>query len=147
MGKNKDKIRVSFKNSNAAEDVTGSCTVITYGNPQKTILVDCGLTQGGQSLLKEYQANSRKFSFKEKEVDYIIITHLHGDHSLLLPRLYKKGCKAPIIFPKGSFDIFKEMALDSAKIMGRNSEDLERKLKKNYPPIYDEENFRIYKRI
>ena len=140
MGKNKDKIRVSFKNSNAAEDVTGSCTVITYGNPQKTILVDCGLTQGGQSLLKEYQANSRKFSFKEKEVDYIIITHLHGDHSLLLPRLYKKGCKAPIIFPKGSFDIFKEMALDSAKIMGRNSEDLERKLKKNYPPIYDEED-------
>ena len=140
MGKNKDKIRVSFKNSNSAEDVTGSCTVITYGNPQKTILVDCGLTQGGQSLLKEYQANSRKFSFKEKEVDYIIITHLHGDHSLLLPRLYKKGCKAPIIFPKGSFDIFKEMALDSAKIMGRNSEDLERKLKKNYPPIYDEED-------
>ena len=32
------------------------------------------------------------------------------------------------------------MALDSAKIMGRNSEDLERKLKKNYPPIYDEED-------
>ena len=43
MGKTKDKIRVSFKDSGAAEDVTGSCTTITWGKPENIVLVDCGL--------------------------------------------------------------------------------------------------------
>ena len=44
MSKSKDKIRVSFESSGAAEDVTGSCTVITWGKPERTIVVDCGLS-------------------------------------------------------------------------------------------------------
>ena len=140
MGKNKDKIRISFKDSGAAEDVTGSMTVITYGNPQKTILVDCGLTQGG-SLLSEYRANSRKLHFKPKDVDYIIITHGHGDHCLLLPRIYREGCTAPIIMPFGAYALFRDMALDSAKIMGRDSIDLMRRYKdKDFPEIYNEDD-------
>lgn len=145
MGKNKDKIRISFKDSNASEEVTGSMTVITYGNPQKTILVDCGLTQGG-SLLNEYRANTRKLHFKPKDVDYIIISHGHGDHILLSPKLYREGCTAPLIVPEGEYDLFKEMALDSARIMGRNSIDLMRRYKdKDFPEIYTEDD--VYKTL
>lgn len=138
MSKSKDKIRVSFKNSGAAEDVTGSCTVITWGKPERTILVDCGLVQGNQSLLKEYQANNARFSFKEKNVDYVFVTHAHADHSSRLALLTKRGFNGKIIVPEGNKDIIRELSLDSAKIMQRDAEDLFRRFKKDYPPIYEE---------
>lgn len=138
MSKSKDKIRVSFKSSGAAEDVTGSCTVITWGKPERTILVDCGLIQGNQSLLKEYQANNVRFSFKEKNVDYVFVTHAHADHSSRLALLTKRGFNGKIIVPEGNKDIIKELSLDSAKIMLRDAEDLFRRFKKDYPPIYEE---------
>ena len=138
MSKSKDKIRVSFKNSGAAEDVTGSCTVITWGKPERTILVDCGLVQGNQSLLKEYQANSARFTFKEKNVDYVFVTHSHVDHSGRLSLLTKRGFDGKIIVPDGNKDLIRELQLDSAKIMLRDVEDLSRKLKREYSPIYEE---------
>ena len=138
MSKSKDKIRVSFKSSGAAEDVTGSCTVITWGKPERTILVDCGLIQGNQSLLKEYQANNARFSFKEKNVDYVFVTHAHADHSSRLALLTKRGFNGKIIVPEGNKDIIRELSLDSAKIMLRDAEDLFRRFKKDYPPIYEE---------
>ena len=138
MSKSKDKIRVSFKSSGAAEDVTGSCTVITWGKPERTILVDCGLIQGNQSLLKEYQANNARFSFKEKNVDYVFVTHAHADHSSRLALLTKRGFNGKSIVPEGNKDIIRELSLDSAKIMLRDAEDLFRRFKKDYPPIYEE---------
>ena len=138
MSKSKDKIRVSFKNSGAAEDVTGSCTVITWGKPERTILVDCGLVQGNQSLLKEYQANSARFTFKEKNIDYVFVTHSHVDHSGRLSLLTKRGFDGKIIVPEGNRDLIRELQLDSAKIMLRDVEDLSRKLKREYSPIYEE---------
>nr|DAM79938.1 MAG TPA: hypothetical protein [Caudoviricetes sp.] len=138
MSKSKDKIRVSFKSSGAAEDVTGSCTVITWGKPERTILVDCGLIQGNQSLLKEYQANNARFSFKEKNVDYVFISHAHSDHTGRLSLLTKRGFNGKIIVPEGNKDIIRELSLDSAKIMLRDAEDLFRRFKKDYPPIYEE---------
>ena len=91
MSKSKDKIRVSFKDSGAAEDVTGSCTVITWGKPQRTILVDCGLIQGDYTLLQEYRLNSRKTSFKAKDVNYIFLGHLHSDHIGNTPLQTRRG--------------------------------------------------------
>ena len=134
--KSKDKIRVSFKSSGAAEDVTGSCTIITWGKPQRTIMVDCGLSQGGQSLLKEYQANNKKFSVKESTVEYVFITHAHADHQGLVPLLFKRGCEGKVIVPEKSKDIIRELQLDSAKIMERDALDLSKRTGKNYPPIY-----------
>ena len=137
-----DKIRVSFKASGAAEDVTGSCTVITWGKPERTIIVDCGLIQGGQSLLNEYRANNARFPFKEKMVSYAFITHNHADHQSRLPLLVKRGFEGRIIMPKGNKELFKVMCLDSAKIMERDAEDLARKMKKDVPPIYEEHDVR-----
>lgn len=138
MSKSKDKIRVSFKSSRAASDVTGSCTVITWGRPERTILVDCGLVQGGQSLLKEYQENKNKFSFKEKNVEYVFVTHAHVDHTGRISLLTKRGFTGKVIVPEGNMDLFRELSLDCAKIMERNAEDLSHKFKKEYLPIYEE---------
>lgn len=140
MSKSKDKIRVSFKSSGAAENVTGSCTVITWGKPQRTILVDCGLIQGGQSLLKEYQENNKKFSFKEKDVEYVFLTHAHVDHSGRVPLLYKRGFNGKVIVPEKSKEIIHELQKDSAKILARDSLDLTKRTKKFYEPIFDIEN-------
>lgn len=139
MGKSKDRIRVNFCGNNA-EDVTGSQTYIDCGQSKKKILIECGLVQSNQSTLKEYQINNRKFDFKAKELDFVFVGHLHIDHSGLLPLLMKRGSKARIIAPSGFKNIYKEMALDSAKIMERNSLELTKKFKKDYPPIYTSEN-------
>ena len=53
MSKSKDKIRISFIGNNAI-NVAGSMTLITWGKPQKSILVEAGLIQGEKSLLQEY---------------------------------------------------------------------------------------------
>lgn len=141
LSKSKDKIRVSFKDSFAAENVTGSCTVITWGKPQRTILVDCGLIQGEQTLLKEYQANNAKFkSFKASEVEYVFVTHAHSDHQARIPLLYKRGFRGQVIVPEHSKEIIKTLQLDSAKIMAKDALDLTKRAKKFMEPIYENEH-------
>ena len=122
MGKNKDKIRVSFGHN--SEHVTGSYTLIDCGQSKKKILVDFGLIQENMSLLKSYQINSKKPDFKAKELTYVFLTHAHIDHCGKASLLPKYGCTAPIIMPKGMKPIYKEMALDSAKIMEKDALDL-----------------------
>lgn len=136
MSKSKDKIRVSFIGNNATS-VAGSMTLITWGKPQRSILVEAGLVQGEKSLLGEYQANSANFKFKPKNLNYVFMSDNHGDHSLLFPLLVKRGFTGKAFVPFGFIDVFKPMALDSANIMERNAYDLTRKTKKSYPPIYD----------
>lgn len=102
-----------------------------------------GLIQTNQSLLKEYQLNTRKLHFKEKDIDYIICGHVHADHICGIPRLYSRGCTAPIFLPSGSFSLFKEMCLDSAKIMEKDSLDLYKKFKKSFPPLYTDKDVKV----
>lgn len=141
MSKNKDKIRVSFPSA-SAEKVAGSQVLIEFGKDRERqkILVECGLVQGESTVLKEYQANSKKFAFKPKELTAVFVLHNHSDHLSGTPRLYKQGCTAPLIMPSHSKAIAKEMLLDTAKIFVKDSEYLTRYFKKEYPPIYDEED-------
>ena len=136
MSKSKDKIRISFIGNNAI-NVAGSMTLITWGKPQKSILVEAGLIQGEKSLLQEYQANNANFKFKPKNLSYVIMSDNHADHSLAFPLLVKRGFNGKAIVPDGFLNIFKPMALDSANIMSRNALDLTKKFKKFYPPIYE----------
>ena len=99
------------------------------------ILLECGLFQSN-SLKNDYKINSRRFDFKPSEIDYIFLEHLHIDHCGLIPRLYANGCEAKIIVPKGSKELFKIMAHDSAFIMSRDIETLQRKYKMDVSPIY-----------
>ena len=138
MGKNRDKIRVSFPSA-SAESVAGSQVLIQFGKDKdkQTILVECGLIQGETTVLKEYQANTKKFAFKPKDLTAVFVCHLHADHGSLCGRLYKEGCDAPLIMPTGSKNIYKEMLLDSVKIFQKDSEYLTKKFNKNYPVIYN----------
>ena len=70
----------------ACGTVTGSSTLLEWG--QTKVVVDCGLDQGGEEL---EQRNWRWFKFEPHELDAIVITHAHLDHTGLLPRLVAKG--------------------------------------------------------
>lgn len=81
--------------------------------------------------------NNRKFKeFKPKDIDFIFITHVHGDHSLLNPKLYKEGCRAVTIVSSGSKQIFKDMAYDCAQINERDILVINSQHNKNYSPLY-----------
>ncbi len=70
----------------AARCVTGSCTMLETAG--KKLLVDCGLRQGRDAKAVPVTDG---FTFDAKEIDAVLLTHAHIDHSGLLPLLVKKG--------------------------------------------------------
>lgn len=137
MAKNKDKIKISFVGP-AADDVTGSC--IWIKTPDRQILLECGLYQSCKSTLENYKINNSHFGFKTKEIDYLFVMHNHADHLCLTPRLYAKGCRAQMIMPQGSYDIAEILLKDSATIMQADAKELSETLKRDYPPLYVEDD-------
>lgn len=75
----------------ACGTVTGSCTLLRFGETR--LLVDCGLFQGDDEL---EQRNWRPFPFRPEEIDAVVLTHAHLDHTGLLPRLAAQGFGGPI---------------------------------------------------
>lgn len=81
--------------------------------------------------------NNRKFKeFKPKDIDFIFITHVHGDHCLLNPKLYKEGCRAATIVTNGSKQVLKDMSYDCAQINERDILVINSQHNKNYSPLY-----------
>lgn len=76
----------------AAQTVTGSKHLIQLDNGKK-ILLDCGLFQGMGEQTLELNTN---FGFTSSEIDYVILSHAHIDHSGLLPKLVKEGFEGSI---------------------------------------------------
>ena len=136
--KKKDKITISFIDEPASEDVTGSMVYIS--TPNHNILVDAGLRQTNDKY-DDFLVNNRKFKeFKPKDIDLIFITHNHGDHVLLCPRLYKDGCKAGTVITQGSYGAMKTMLMDCAYINERDTLVINSQHNKNYKPIYGVED-------
>ncbi len=75
----------------AAQTVTGSAHYIRANG--HTLLLDCGLFQGRRS---ETFAINRSFRFPPKEVDAVVLSHAHIDHSGNLPNLVRHGFEGPI---------------------------------------------------
>jgi metallo-beta-lactamase family protein len=75
----------------ACGTVTGSCTRLEIGG--RRLLVDCGLFQGDEELEAR---NWRPFAFPPAEIDGVLLTHAHLDHSGLLPKLVRGGFSGPI---------------------------------------------------
>ncbi len=90
--------------------MTGSKTLLrAFG---KKILVDCGLFQGPREIR---QLNWHKFEGAE-QIDAVILTHAHIDHSGYLPKLSKEGFDGPIYCSSATYDLCKIMLLDSAHL-------------------------------
>ena len=81
----------------ACGTVTGSATHVRWGDT--SVLVDCGLYQGGDEL---EQQNWDPFPFPAHELDAVVLTHAHLDHTGRLPRLVRLGFNGPIYCSKAS---------------------------------------------
>jgi metallo-beta-lactamase family protein len=77
-------VRITFLG--AAREVTGSCYLVECADAR--FLVDCGLFQGGAEA---YRKNRARPAFDPREIDFVLLTHAHIDHSGMLPRLVKLG--------------------------------------------------------
>lgn len=98
--------------------------------------MDAGLHQTNDKYA-DFLVNNRKFKeFKPSEIDFIFITHNHGDHCLLYPKLYKNGCRAATIISSGSKQVLKDMLMDCAKINERDILAINSQNNKNYAPLY-----------
>lgn len=135
MGKKKDKtIKISFVDEPAAEDVTGSFVLVE--TPNHKIGLDYGLVQSNDKYL-DFMANNRKNKeFKPKDLDIVFISHLHGDHCLACPLLYKRGFRGATVISQGSLGVFKVMSEDSAYIAERDILLINNQHNKNYDPLY-----------
>lgn len=139
--KNKNKITITPVGY-SAEAVTGSCNLLKYDGCFAAI--ELGGIQEGHTVLENYNLNKRMLSnIKSKELQFIFVAHLHYDHIGMIPAMYARGCNARIIVPAGSTRILKEMWLDSAHIMEKDCEALNRKSNKNYEPFYNTDDIEI----
>jgi metallo-beta-lactamase family protein len=96
----------------AARTVTGSKHLLTLKNGKK-ILLDCGMFQG---MGKETDMLNREFGFDPGEVDVMILSHAHIDHSGLIPRLVAEGFDGQIFCTPATKDLTTILLKDSAEI-------------------------------
>ncbi|MEZ4919391.1 MAG: MBL fold metallo-hydrolase [Saprospiraceae bacterium] len=103
---------MKIKFCGAAQEVTGSAHLVTLDDGTK-ILLDCGLYQGSNQKMKEF---NEKWIFDPKEIDCLVLSHAHIDHSGRIPKLVKDGFKGNIYATHATRDLCSIMLLDSAKI-------------------------------
>lgn len=92
----------------AAHEVTGSCTLIETNG--KNILVDCGMEQGADIF------ENQEIPINPNDIECVLLTHAHIDHSGNLPLLYKNGFRGKIYATNETSDLCEIMLPDSAHI-------------------------------
>ena len=123
----------------AAKTVTGSNFLVEAAG--KKILVDCGMYQGKAT---EELENSDPFLYNPADIDYMLLTHAHIDHSGRIPKLYNEGFKGPIYATKATVDLCNIMLPDSGHIQETEIEWQNKKRKRlgkaPLPPLYTAED-------
>lgn len=113
----------------AARQVTGSCHLLRFQNLQ--ILLDCGLQQGGDELIK---SEDFQFEFDPKAIDLLILSHTHIDHSGLLPVLLARGFSGPIYCSSGTALTLPVLLKDSVSLYLRELEQKNKKRRRQALP-------------
>ncbi len=119
----------------ATKMVTGSNFLVEGAG--KKFLVDCGMYQGSA---RDEMENSEPFAYNIHDIDFVLLTHAHIDHSGRIPKLYTEGYRGPVITTKASRDLCSIMLPDSGHIQEQEIEWRNRKRvregKKPLPPLY-----------
>jgi metallo-beta-lactamase family protein len=115
----------------AARSVTGSRHLISLKNGKK-ILLDCGMFQG---MGKETDALNRDLGFSANEVDALVLSHAHIDHSGLIPGLVQKGFSGPIFCTPATKDLTAVLLLDSAHIQEEDVRFVNKRRKRQGKPL------------
>lgn len=123
----------------ATKTVTGSNFLVEGAG--KKFLVDCGMYQG--SAADEFE-NEEPFLFNVNDIDFMLLTHAHIDHSGRIPKLYNDGYKNPVYATKATCDLCAIMLPDSGHIQEMEVEwknrKRERKGEEPLPPLYTAED-------
>ena len=116
----------------ADHEVTGSCHYMEVGD--KKFCVDIGMEQG-QDLFE-----NQEIPVNPSEIDFILLTHAHIDHTGLLPMLFARGFRGQVYATKATVDLSQIMLRDSAHIQEFEAEWRNRKGKRagqpEYEPVY-----------
>ncbi len=115
----------------AAREVTGSKHLITTDSGKK-LLLDCGMFQG-KGL--ETDSMNRDLGFEPEEIDHIILTHAHIDHSGLIPYMYKRGFRGSVVCTDATRDLCSIMLSDSGFIQEHDTYTFNKRLAKKGLPL------------
>lgn len=119
----------------AARTVTGSCHMVEAAG--KKFLVDCGMFQG---KLTDQMLNYEEFPFNINDIDFVILTHAHIDHSGRIPKLYKSGYTGVVYATTATVSLCDIMLPDSGHIQEKEIEWVNKKRKragkKENEPMY-----------
>ena len=116
----------------ASTSVTGSCHLITTDNHK--FLLDCGQFQGSDDM---DELNAKEFDFDPAEIEFLILSHAHIDHSGRIPLLVKRGFKGKIYCTDATADLLTVMLKDSASIHARETEWKNRKNQRAGKPLVE----------
>ena len=97
----------------ATQQVTGSCYLIEMQG--RRMLLECGLQQG-EHKKNNKNTNNKDFPFDPKEIDAVVLSHAHLDHSGRLPQLVAHGFNGPIYVTGPTHDLLHILLQDSAQL-------------------------------
>lgn len=134
-GKGASRPHIQFL-GNSAIDVAGSLNLLRF--KRYCLLLDAGWAQGFDIMTSYRQNKEAVKKVKSKEIDYIILSHLHIDHTGLVPALFAKGCHAHIYAPQGSTPFLRLLWEDSLKIHLQDCQKLQNKHGIKVNPMYSQ---------
>jgi metallo-beta-lactamase family protein len=124
------KLRLQFLG--AAREVTGSLYLLS--TPRHTLLLECGLLQGAGDT---EDRNSEPFPFAPGEIDAVVLSHAHIDHSGRIPLLVKRGYRGPIYAHHATEALCRIMLPDSGYLNEKDAEWENRRRRERGRPVIE----------
>lgn len=139
-----EPVAITLQCIGAAQTVTGSRHLLR--TPHTTLLLDCGLFQGRRH---ESIERNRDLGFSPREIDTVVLSHAHIDHSGALPRLCRQGYEGPIVATPATRDLCAAMLEDAAIIQAGDARYLNRAIERDHvdaepiEPLFDQDDVEL----